>query len=74
MNMDADDKITQLEKRLKEVVEKFNALKEAGIDEELLIVYLQYKTKLPKKSIKELLNSMEEFFDKLVSKEVAEKL
>lgn len=68
------DKIADLEKRLKEVKEKFDALKKAGIDEELLIVYLQHKTKLPRKKIKQMIDETEEFFDKLISKEVAEKL
>lgn len=68
------DKISALEKRLKEVGEKFDALKKCGIDEELLIVYLQHKTKLPRKKIKQMLEETEDFFEKLVSKEVAEEI
>jgi hypothetical protein len=37
-----------LNKRLKDVVEKFNALNKCGIDEEILIIYLAEKTKLSK--------------------------
>jgi len=68
------DKISALERRLKEVKEKFDALKELGMNEELLIVYLQHKTKLSRKKVKEMLKETEEFFNKLVSKEVAEEL
>ena len=68
------EKIADLEKRLKEVNEKFDALKKSGIDEEILIVYLQHKTRLPRKKIKQLLDETEDFFEKLISKEVAEKL
>jgi DNA-binding protein H-NS len=65
------DKITILEKRLKEVKEIFEALKKNGISEEILLPYIQMKTKLSRKDVKKMLNSIEEFYEDLVSKEVA---
>jgi hypothetical protein len=65
------DKITTLEKRLKEVKEAFEAMKKNGISEEILIPYIQSKTKLSRKDVKRMLNSIEEFYEDLVSKETA---
>lgn len=65
------DKVTLLEKRLKEVKEVFEAMKKNGISEEILIPYLQMKTKLSRKDVKKMLNSIEEFYEDLVSKETA---
>jgi tRNA A22 N-methylase len=68
------DKIETLNKRLKEVVEKFKTIKDCGVDEELLEIYLEKKTKLSKKKVKEVLNNMEEFYNKLVKGSILEKL
>ena len=65
------DKITILEKRLKELKETFEAMKKNGISEEILIPYIQMKTKLSRKDVKKMLNSIEEFYEDLVSKETA---
>jgi len=68
------DKVEILNKRLKEVVEKYRELKECGIDEEILEIYLQHKTKLSRKKIKELLRNVDEFYGKLVKGFVLDKL
>jgi len=68
------DKIGALERRLKEVKEKFDELKKSGIDEDILVVYLQSKTRLSKADIKGVLHHTEDFFNKLVSEEVAENI
>lgn len=60
-------KLTLLQRRLKVVKEKFDALKASGIDEEILICYLKQKTKLSTKQIKLMLYHQEEFYDKLIS-------
>jgi hypothetical protein len=69
-----DDEITSLNKRLKEIVDKFKELKDCGMDEEILIIYLQEKTKLSKKKVKEILFHTEEFYEKLVKKNVIKSL
>lgn len=68
------DKIETLNKRLKEVKEKFEALKKCGIDEEILEIYLANKTKLSRKDIRKLLTCLEDFYMKLVKKEILEHL
>ena len=67
-------KIDVLNKRLKDVKEKFEALRKCGIDKELLEAYLQKKTKLSVKNIRKLINATEEFYDKLVVDEFLENL
>lgn len=68
------NKIGTLNKRLKEVKEKFEALKKCGIDEEILEIYLQVKTKLSRKKVREFLVNLEKFYNKLISTEVLKKL
>ena len=65
-----EDKIVILNKRLKEVVDKFNDLKKCGMDEEILVIYLQSKTKLSQKQIRALLKNMEEFYEKLCDEDL----
>ena len=67
-------KIEILNERLKEVKEKFDALKKCGIDEEILEIYLQNKTKLSRRKIKEFLNNLEDFFDKLIRNAIIDSL
>ena len=68
------DKIETLNKRLKEVKEKFEALKKCGIDEEILEIYLAHKTKLSKKNIRLLLNHLDKFYTKLIKEEMVKAL
>jgi DNA-binding protein H-NS len=68
------DKVTLLEKRLEEIKEVFEAIKKNGINEEILIPYLQMKTKLSRKDVKKMLNSIEEFYEDLISKETAKSI
>jgi len=68
------DKINILNKRLKEVVEKFRELKNSDIDKEILEIYLIYKTKLSKKDIQLVLKNFEEFYKKLIKDEVIKNL
>ena len=68
------DKVDILNKRLKEVVEKFEALRKCGIDEEVLVIFLHDKTGLSKRDVKRLLDSHEEFYNKLISKLTLEAL
>jgi DNA-binding protein H-NS len=68
------DKTTLLERRLKEIKEAFEAFKKNGVSEDILITYLMAKTKMSRKKVRQMLNAQEQFYDELVSKEVAEKL
>lgn len=69
-----EDKITTLNKRLTEVRDKFVELKECGIDEEILEIYLQKKTKLSKRNIRLVLSNLDEFYNKLIKDEILEAL
>ena len=66
--------LNKLEDHMKDVVKKFNELKKAGVDEELMIIYLADKTRLSKKDVKNLLEHQEEFYSKLLGEAVAEKI
>lgn len=68
------DKIETLNKRLKEVKEKFEALKKCGIDSEILEIYLQNKTKISRKNIKLLLKNLDGFYNKLIKEEITKAL
>ena len=46
----------------------------SGVDEELLIIYIKDKTKLPTRDIKKMLDKQEEFYNKLVKEEVVNSL
>ena len=68
------DKLEELNYRLKKVHEAYESMKQAGIDEELLVVWINSKTKLGKASVKEMLKSQEEFYQKLIKKQMLENL
>jgi len=68
------DKIETLNKRLREVVDKFNEFQKIGINEDILEMYLQQKTKLSKKNVRLLLKNYEEFYHKLLKEEIVKGL
>ena len=68
------DKIDLLNERLKDICERFTALKECGIDPELLEIYLERKTKLSKRKVKEMIHHTEEFYNKLLKSQMLEEL
>lgn len=64
------DKITTLSNRLKEVKEKFDALKKSGIDEDILITWIKEKTHLNKADVKRMLNAQEDFYHRLIKESI----
>ena len=68
------DKITKLQNSLVELKDTFDGIKQFGLDEEILIIYLNHKTGIGIKDIKDLLKNQDDFFRKLVSSEVAKEL
>lgn len=70
----AEDKITKLSNRLKEVKEKFEALEKVGVDKDILIVWIQSKTKLSKGSIIKMIRAQEEFYNRLIKESILENL
>jgi len=67
------DKFEQLKKSLKKTVDAFKELKECGINEEVLIAYIQYQTKLSRREILGVLESYEDFHTNLIKKEMLKK-
>ena len=68
------DKLATLSKRLKEARDKFIDLKNCGVDSEILIVYLQHKTKLSRAKVIDFLKNVDDFYDKLVTEESVKNL
>lgn len=68
------DKIETLNKRLKVVVEKYNALKKSGMDQEILEIYLAKKTGLSLKNVRDLLTHVDSFYLKLIRNVALDKL
>jgi len=66
--------VNKLQKQLETISKKFHEIKNSGIDEELLVCFIKDKTKLSKASIRNMLLKQSEFYNKLVSKEVAKSL
>ena len=64
------EKIEILNKRLTEVRDKFIELKECGIDEEILEIYIQKKTNLSRKNVRLVLTNLDEFYNKLIKNEI----
>jgi len=72
--MDRERERKLLHRRLKQVVDKFDALKKSGMDEEILKIYLKHKTKLSMNNIEKVLKTMDEFYNKLIKLELIEGL
>jgi hypothetical protein len=64
------DKIKLLNERLKKTIEAFDNLKKCGINEEILVIFLMHHTKLSKKDVLSLLESMEDFYNKICDKDL----
>jgi hypothetical protein len=68
------DHIKIFGERLKKVLEGIEILKNFGLDEEILISWLQTKTHLSKKDIELVLRRQEEFYNKLLNKNILDNL
>lgn len=66
--MDANNQLKILNARLKSFTEAYNNFKALGIDEDLLVGYIVYKTKLSKKQVLLVIQNQEVFYNKLLSK------
>lgn len=69
-----EDKLEILNNRLKETRDKFIELKNSGIDEEILEIYLQHKTKLSKRNIKLVISNLDEFYNKTIKNNILREL
>ena len=56
--------------RLKKVIECFNAIKNFGLDEDILIAYICQKTKLSKHDVNLMIRATDDFYTKLIKKDI----
>lgn len=70
---DKKKEIELLRGRLQEIKKVVNTLKEIGLNEEILEVYIAHKTKVSIKKIRDILKCERDFFEKL-KKPTAEEL
>ncbi len=68
------DKLVTLSNRLKEIKEKFEALEKLGIDKDILVIYIQNKTRLSKGDVLKMIKAQNEFYHKLVKKAIIDSL
>jgi len=69
-----DDKITAMRKALERFTEHYKELKAVGINQEILEAYIAAKTRLSMKSIKAILESQDEFYEKLIVNAAVDRL
>jgi len=66
--------IEALGERLKKVVEGFELLKANGVDEEIMIAWIIYKTRMSRKSVEGMLKAQEEFYQRLLRDEMIKEM
>lgn len=66
--------LDELRRRLKYVQNAWKDLRAAGVHQELLEIYLVYKTKLKRKQVRAMIKNMDRFYDKLYKEETARKI
>lgn len=66
--------IEQLRKRLEEFSTSYKEFQKTGIDPEILFAYVHYKTKLSKKTVQQILDAQEEFYQKLINQQLLDNL
>jgi len=66
--------IKELTRNLQKIKEAYENWKKAGLNEELLIIYIADKTRMPKKDVQKMLFFQDKFFDELINKEMEKKL
>ena len=74
MNDVSDARITTLNKRMKELAEKFDELKKIGFDEDILKIYIKHETGLSMRDVTKVLEAYDKFYDKLLVKWTAKNL
>lgn len=74
MKGEEETKFDTLSRRLKEVAEGYNKLKEVGIHEDILIAFIKDKTGMSKKDINKMLKATDNFYEMLTQKVVEEQI
>jgi len=69
-----EKKIEVLNKRLGEFADAYRNFQKIGISEDILLAYVMFKTKLSQKSIRAVLETQTEFYQKLVNNAMLDNL
>jgi hypothetical protein len=59
---------TLLAERLKKLAQEIEEFKKVGVSEEILVPFICDRTKLPKRDVKKMLKSVDEFYNLLLRK------
>lgn len=68
------NKLQKMQKDLKRIKKTFDMFKKSGLNEEVLVLWIQAKVGLSRKKIKQMLNAQEKFFDELIVEDILTKL
>jgi len=71
---DTEKKIEVLNRRLGEFCDAYKNFMKIGISEDILLAYVMFKTKLSKKSVRAMLDTQTEFYNKLVNNAMLDNL
>ena len=74
MSDNTEKKIEVLNRRLGEFADAYRNFQKIGISEDILLAYVMFKTKMSQKSIKAILNTQTEFYQKLVNNAMLDNL
>ena len=55
-----------IDEKLNKIKESLEALKEAGISEDIMVTYISDKTNMGKTAVRKILNAQKDFFNKLI--------
>jgi hypothetical protein len=70
MPIEDNPTLKTFEKKLDQIRHGLEVMEKCGIDEEILIAWIQSKTKFSRKDIKLMLDSTEDFYNRLLKKEM----
>jgi len=74
MTTDIETEIKNLNSRLQKLNDGITLMREAGLDEEILIAYLCYNLHMSRKEVKKIMDCYEEFYEKVIKKWTIKKL
>ena len=73
MPIEDNPTLRTFENKLDQIRQGLEIMKRCGVDDEILIAWIQAKTKFSQKDIKLMLRSTEEFYARLIKKEMLSK-
>jgi ribosomal 50S subunit-associated protein YjgA (DUF615 family) len=71
---DFQSELKSFSKRLELLNQNIEIMKRLGVDEDILVAYLCHRLKISEKKTRQMLHSIEEFYDKLIKTGMAKTL